>query len=291
MEKQKLSYIEGWTSVVINTILFILKYWAGIITGSVAIVADAWHTLSDSLTSLLVIFGAKISVKKPDKEHPFGHGKVEFIIAVIIGVLLFVVGFNFIVESLKKLKEHEIISYNTFSVIVFVISVILKEGLFQFAIILGKKAESKAIVADAWHHRSDGIASLLILIGIFISNKIWWIDGVLGFMVSILIMQTAYSIIKDSSNILLGKEIDKSTEEKIRNTIKDICGTDQKMHHLHIHEYGEHKEATFHIKFPDETTIEQAHNTANKIENALKYKHNIDATIHLENESDRKRDK
>ncbi len=291
MGKQKFSYIEGWTSIAINTVLFVLKYRAGLLTGSIAIIADAWHTLSDSITSLLVIFGAKLAVKKPDKEHPFGHGKVEYIISIIIGVLLFVVGFNFIVESIKKLKGHETIIYNTFAVIIFIVSVILKEGLFQFALILGKKADSKAIIADAWHHRSDAIASLLILIGIFSGRTIWWIDGVLGFIVSILIIQTAYSIIMDSSNILLGKSNDKETEDKIKNVIKDICGTDHKMHHLHIHEYGEHKEATFHIKFPDNTTIQQAHITADKIENVLKHKHNIDATIHMENESEGKRDK
>jgi|DewCreStandDraft_4_1066084.scaffolds.fasta_scaffold08925_7 cation diffusion facilitator family transporter len=291
MEKQKISYIEGWTSVAINTILFGLKYWAGLITGSVAIIADAWHTLSDSITSLIVILGAKIAAKKPDREHPFGHGKVEFIVSIIIGVLLFVVGFNFIVESIKKLKAHEIVTYNIFAILVFIISVILKEALFQFAMALGKKYDAKALIADAWHHRSDAIASLLILVGIFFSKNFWWVDGVLGFIVSILIIQTAYSIIVDSSNVLIGRSSDKKTEETIRNTIKDICGSDQKMHHLHIHEYGEHKEATFHIKFSDGTTIEQAHNTANKIETILKRQYNIDATIHLENDSDRRHEK
>lgn len=291
MEKQKISYIEGWTSIVINTILFGLKYWAGLITGSVAIIADAWHTLSDSITSLIVILGAKIAAKKPDREHPFGHGKVEFIVSIIIGVLLFVVGFNFIVESIKKLKSHEIVTYNILAIVVFIVSVILKEGLFQFAIYFGKKYDAKAIIADAWHHRSDAIASFLILIGMFFSKNFWWVDGVLGFIVSILIIQTAYSIIVDSSNVLIGRSSDRKTEETIRNTIKDICGSDHKMHHLHIHEYGEHKEATFHIKFSDETTIEQAHNTADKIETALKRQHNIDATIHLENDSDGRREK
>jgi len=288
MDKQKISYIEGWTSIVINTILFFFKYWAGLLTGSVAIIADAWHTLSDSITSLIVIFGAKLAAKKPDKEHPFGHGKVEFIVSIIIGVLLFVVGFNFIVESINKLKAHKFITYNTFAIIVFIISVVLKEGLSQFAFFLGKKSGSKAIIADGWHHRSDALASLLILVGIFFSKNFWWVDGVLGFIVSVLIIQTAYSIIVDSSNVLLGRSNDKETEGRIKTIIKDICGSDHKMHHLHIHEYGEHKEATFHIKFPDNTTIQEAHNTANKIENVLKHKHNIDATIHIENESDRK---
>lgn len=286
--KKKLSYLEGGTSIAINTILFILKYWAGLLTGSVAIITDAYHTLSDSITSLVVILGSKLATKKPDKEHPFGHERVEYIVSIIIGALLVIVGFNFIVESIKKLKTQEIILYNNFAVIIFIISVILKEGLAQFAFIFGKKVDSKSIIADGWHHRSDAFASFLILIGILLSENFWWVDGVLGFIVSILIIQRAYSIIIDSSNILIGKNNDKDTEKKIKRTIKDICGSDRKMHHLHIHEYGMHKEATFHIKFPDNTTIEQAHNIASKIENALKQKHNINATIHMENESDRK---
>jgi cation diffusion facilitator family transporter len=290
-DKKKLSYIEGWTSVVINTVLFVIKYWAGLATGSVAIIADAWHTLSDSITSIILVLGARFAAKKPDKEHPFGHGKIEFIVSIIIGILLFIVGFNFTVESIKKLRARSVASYNTLAIIVFIVSVILKEGLSQFAFTLGKKADSKAIIADGWHHRSDAIASLLILVGMFFGNRMWWIDGVLGFAVSILIMQTAYSIIMDSSNMLLGRSNDKELEKEIKGTIKEICGDDHKMHHLHIHEYGQHKEATFHIKFPDNISLQQAHDVANKIETSLKHKHNIDATIHMENESDRKRDK
>jgi len=98
-----LAYLEGIVSIFLNIILFALKYWVGVITGSIAIIADAWHTLSDSLTSLVVIIGAKVSSKPADKEHPFGHGRAESIASIIIGVLLFGVGLNFLFDAIQKL--------------------------------------------------------------------------------------------------------------------------------------------------------------------------------------------
>ncbi len=106
-ETKKLSYIEGIGSIVINVILFILKYWVGIMTGSIAIIADAWHTLSDSLTSIVVILGAKISSKPADDNHPFGHGRAESVASIIIGVLLFIVGSNFLFDAIQRLKSKE----------------------------------------------------------------------------------------------------------------------------------------------------------------------------------------
>ena len=101
--RTRLAYSEGIVSVIINTLLFALKLWAGTITGSIAVIADAWHTLSDSLTSVIVIFGAKSANKPADKEHPFGQGRTELITSIVIGVLLSVVGINFITESVHRL--------------------------------------------------------------------------------------------------------------------------------------------------------------------------------------------
>src|SRR5210317_2160920 len=107
INRKKLVYRQGWISIFINGLLFIAKYWVGIITGSIALMADAWHSLSDSLTSIIVIFGAKISSKPPDKEHPFGHGRAELIASIIIGAILGFVGFEFAKESISKLMNRE----------------------------------------------------------------------------------------------------------------------------------------------------------------------------------------
>ncbi len=180
MTKTRLGYLEGVLSIVLNTALFGLKYWVGLSTGSIAVIADAWHTMSDTLTSVIVILGFKISSMRPDKKHPFGHGRAEIISSVVIGVLLAVVGFNFLVESIHRLQHHTAASFNSSAITVFAISVVLKEALAWFSIWAGRKIESQSLIADGWHHRSDSVASLLILLGMLFGRYLWWVGAVMG---------------------------------------------------------------------------------------------------------------
>ncbi len=284
MKKEKAfwGYIEGWLSIIINTLLFILKYWAGIVTGSVAIIADAWHTLSDSLTSIVVIIGFKMSEKPADKEHPFGHGRAELISALIIGVLLAIVGFNFIVESIDKLKHHESSFFKLFAVIIFLVSVLFKEGLAQFSFWAGKKTNSMALKADGWHHRSDALASALILAGLFLGKFFWWIDGVLGIIVALLIIHSSWSILMSAINPLMGETPDKETLEKVRKIACTEANLDINLHHIHMHRYGDHFELTFHIKMKGDTKLHDAHKVATHIEKAIRKKLRMETTIHVE---------
>ena len=243
-------YLEGWLSIFINAFLFALKFWAGIATGSVAIIADAWHSLSDSLTSVVVIVGVKISSKPADQEHPFGHGRAELIGSVIIGVLLFFVACNFIIESVVKLKNHEPVEYGKIAIIAIVVSIVSKELLAQFSIWAGKKVNSKALIADGWHHRSDSITSVLILIGIFFGKYFWWIDGVLGILVSLVLVYVTYEILRDSVSSLIGEKPGEEIIKKIRMHAREVYDGDIQVHHIHCHNYGLHTEMTFHIKLP-----------------------------------------
>ena len=132
-DKTFIGYLEGTLSIILNTILFGIKYWVGIKTYSIAIIADAWHTLSDSFTSLVVIIGFKVSSKPADKKHPYGHGQAEIISSIIIGTLLAVIGVNFLIASIQKFINHQSASYGNLAIIIFIISVIVKEGLAQFS--------------------------------------------------------------------------------------------------------------------------------------------------------------
>lgn len=272
---------EGWLSIFANSILFGLKYWAGVATGSIALIADAWHTLTDSVSSIIVIIGAKISDKPADNEHPFGHGRADLVSSVIIGVLLVFIAFEFVLKSINQLKGGEQVIFGTLAIVVTIISIIVKELLAQYAFWAGKKIDSPILKADGWHHRTDALSSVIVLIGILLGRYFWWIDGVLGLIVACLILYAAYEILRDSSNRLLGEipsdklilEINKITKElKL-----DVCP-----HHFHMHKYGGHIEMTFHILLAPNLSLEEAHNQANLIENALRQKLNIEATIHME---------
>lgn len=273
---------QGFLSIILNIILFIFKLYVGIITSSVAIMADAWHTLSDSLTSVIVIVGARTAKKPADKGHPYGHGRIVLISAIIIGVLLCIVGFNFLKEAIHNFKSKEFTNYNLLSIIIFSASVIIKEGLAQFAFWGAKKTGNSALKADGWHHRSDAIASTIILIGIFFGKYLWWIDSVLGVIVSLIIIYTAIIIIKDGINPLLGEEPDKELINSILKIGNKLNLCQSNIHHFHLHSYGKHNEITFHIALDKDLSLEQAHETTDTFEKEIKNELGIEATIHVD---------
>jgi len=278
----KLAIREGWVSIVVNIILFGLKYWAGIVSGSVAIIADAWHTLSDSLSSIFVIVGIKISRKPADKEHPFGHGRSELVAAILIGALLAFVAFTFVVEGVSKLQTREPVTYGTVAIVVTIISILAKEGLAQYAFWVGHKANSQSVKADGWHHRSDAISSVVVLVGIFLGKYFWWIDGAMGILVALLIFKAAYDVIRDSASTILGETPVDELVAEISCKIKEIANREVYPHHFHLHNYITHKELTFHICLPPEMSINDAHQIANIIEQMVFSEYRFATTIHVE---------
>ncbi|MFR3331107.1 MAG: cation diffusion facilitator family transporter [Odoribacter splanchnicus] len=281
-QHSKLGYREGLVSVILNLLLFVLKYYAGIASASLALIADAWHTLSDSLTSLVVIFGIKLSSKKPDKEHPFGHGRWEQISALIIAILLALVGVEFMKDAIAKLRGHEAADFGWLAYLATVASIVLKEGLARYAFYIARKTGNAAVKADGWHHRSDALSSLMVLAGLFLSPYFWWIDSVLGMLISFMLFYAAYGIIREAVNKILGEEPSEEVIRKVEQIVKAEMGNVAYPHHYHIHHYGDHIEFTFHIKVPGKETVEEAHRKATLIEMQIKTELKIDATIHIE---------
>ena len=285
IQKEKLGFIEGWLSAIINVLLFGAKLWVGMITGSVAIIADAWHTLSDTLTSGVVIFGFWIAKKPADKEHPFGHGRAELISAIVISVLLAMVGVNFIMESIEQLQIKKAVDYNFIVIIVFLFSIVLKEGLAQFAFWAGRKINAKSLTADGWHHRSDAIASGLIIIGAIIGRYFWWIDGVLGLIVSVLILKAAWDIFRDSSSSIMGESVSPDLENKLKNLVQKALDGPCDLHHIHLHCYGNHKEITLHLGLPTILLASEVNKLVHQLEYAIYKEFNMQATIHADDGS------
>ncbi len=281
-KKQYWGQLEGYSSVLLNILLFFFKLWAGFVSGSVAIIADAWHTLSDSLSSVVVLVGVRISGKPADKEHPFGHGRAELIAALIVGVLLAIVAFEFVVQSLQRLHNHQPAFYGPVAVWAMVVSVVLKEAMAQFAFWTGKKTKMTSLTADGWHHRSDAISSAIILAAIFIGRHVWWIDGALGIVVAITIFITAFDIIKKTVHPLMGRAPDKQLKEKVCSICGKCAGQDIEAHHFHLHEYGHHSELTFHVRLDGKITLEEAHALCKQIERRVFEELSIYPTVHVE---------
>jgi len=277
-----LAYFEGWLSIVVNVLLFGLKYWAGIVTHSVAIIADAWHSLSDSLSSIVLLVGVKAATKPADRKHPFGHGRAELIASVIIGILLVIVGFNFFMEAISKLSKREAADFGTLAIVVTIISVVVKEGIAQFSFWAFRQTGSQVLKADGWHHRSDAISSVVILLGIFFGKYFWWVDGALGILIAILILYAAYDILREGINPLLGEHPDEDLVSRIKVIAERFAPSAVDVHHIHCHRYGIHLELTFHIYLDGTMSLDDSHAVADTIETAIREELDIEATIHVE---------
>jgi len=281
---KKIGYIAAWTSVALNAILFGIKYWAGSQAHSIAMIADAWHTLSDTLTSFIVIFGFWISAKPPDKNHPYGHGRAELIAAIVIATLLAVVAFEFIYQSIERLYNPITTNYSFIVLLIFALSIILKEAMAQFSYRVGKKLNSESLKADGWHHRSDAIITLIIVLGAIVGSNLWWLDSLMGIFVSAFILYSAYEILMSSSNAILGEKPDDVLIDDVEKMIDDIDNRITDVHNLKIHNYGDLKEITVHIRLPKNLSVEESHQITRNIEKVFFDDRNIVATVHVEPE-------
>jgi cation diffusion facilitator family transporter len=287
LRRDKAARMEGWISIIVNILLAVLKYWAGVMSLSLALVADAWHTLSDSITSVIVLISARISKKPADQEHPYGHGRAELIATMLIGVMLAIVSAEFIREAVVKFQHQDAASYGRLAIIVTVISVISKELLAQLSLFLGKKHKLLTLIADGHHHRSDALSSVIVLVGIIVGGKLWWMDAVLSCVVAVLIGHTAFKIFIDSADRLLGKCADKGLRTEILKVCEEVARVNEielNPHHFHVHQYGAHKELTFHVQMPQEWQIGYGHDILLQIEDRLRSKLQLEATIHIDPE-------
>ncbi len=282
MDRTREGALVGWVSILLNIVLFGLKFWAGLVTGSVAMIADAWHTLADSVSSVIVLVGFQMGARPADDEHPFGHGRAELIAAVMIGTLLMLVGLGFGREAVARLLDHEPAEFSVFAIVVFGVSAVLKEGLAQWSVRVGRRIDAPALVADAWHHRSDAIASAVIVVGALLGSRFWWIDGVLGLAVAAMILHAAYDIIKDAAQRLMGSAPTASFEARVRELVCAVAPCDAEPHHLHLHSYGGHHELTLHLYLPADMTVAEAHVVSERVESALAEQLGVEATVHVD---------
>ncbi len=281
--QSKYMVLEGLLSAFINLLLFIFKYIVGTATGSISIIADAWHTLSDCISSGVIIIGGLYAKKPHDSKHPFGHGRIELVTNIVIAVMLIFIAYSFSKEAVTKILSKTHTTFDNISIIVMVVSVVVKEALAQFSFWAGKKVDAMSLISDGWHHRTDALSSIVILIGIFLNRYFYWADGALAMVVAIVILITAIRIIRQTVSTIIGEP----PKEELISQIRSIaCSIDsincQSLHHFHIHRYGAHIEMTFHIRFEPDTTVHTAHEVVSILEQRLSDELNIESTIHIE---------
>ncbi|PNX46398.1 MAG: hypothetical protein BV456_12300, partial [Thermoplasmata archaeon M8B2D] len=292
--RAKYGYLEATVSIIGNALLFLLKLFLGLFINSIALIADGVHSLSDVSTSGIVIFGFRISKKESDQEHPFGHGRAEYIATLIIAILLIIVGLGFIQQSIERIINPEYISHQEYVIIISIvvlISAVVKELMARYSIIIAKKINSDVLKADAWHHRSDAISSIGVAIGILGARYGFPIlDPIFGIIVSIVIIYVGIDLMKRSSNILMGTKIEKETISQIEEIVKST-GYAKNLHNVFLHDYGTNKVITLHVEIDSNLSLEKAHEIADNLEEKIQNKTKFSTVIHLEPSRNRNKNK
>ena len=282
MYRTKIGVFQGWISVLVNSILFILKLVIGVMVGAVSVIADAVHTLSDVVSSIVVIWGFKQAEKPADVEHPYGHGRAEYIATLIIAILLCVAGIEFVEASIDRIQNPERVAAEWWMILILMVTIILKEITARYAEFLSSKIASGTLHADAWHHRIDAISSILV-VAAMIAGKYGYsvVDGWAGLGVAFFLIYTGFEIAKDAVDDLIGKPPTSEEVEVIRQIVMSVDGV-LGAHDIIIHSYGHDKFASVHVEIDADETTAVAHDISEEVEDKLEKAIGVEPTVHLD---------
>lgn len=282
-----------WLGMAINAVLTAFKLVAGLIGKSSAMVADGVHSLSDFISDIVILVFLRISMKGRDKDHDFGHGKFETMATFILGIILIVVAAQILSHGIEKIKNvidgAEVAAPSMIALIAAAVSIAAKEFCYQITVLVGKKVNSPAVIANAWHHRSDALSSIGSLIGI--GAAIWfgkkWVilDPIMGCAISIVIFVVAVKMAFPAMKELLDISLPEDTENDIVKTASSVPGV-KDVHNLKTRHNGPSVIIDAHLMVDHRITIVEAHDIATEVENALKERFGNETQISLHLEPD-----
>lgn len=275
--------VSGIIGIIINLILCSFKIVLGLILNTISITADGINNLTDCLSSIITIIGFHLAKKPADDEHPYGHGRIEYLSGLFISILIIIMGFETLKDSFIKIFQPTIINCDKATIIVLIISIIAKIVLGLLNRYFGNKINSRTIIAVSKDSFMDSFITFGILISIIISNYFSYnLDGYMGVLISIIVLLTGISSIKETINPLLGETIDKKTLEKIDLLIKNHKEI-LSYHNLLIHNYGNNKTyVSVHIEIPNNLTLIESHTLADNLENEINELLKCETIIHID---------
>lgn len=291
MNREKEIYRVTIIGGIANSLLVAFKFIAGFLGNSTAMIADAIHSLSDFLTDVIVLLFIRISSKPQDKSHDYGYGKYETLATTIIGLALFIVGAGLLWNSVTQIylvwQGNVIPEPGMLAFWAALISIITKECVFQFTVYIGKKVNSQAVMANAWHHRSDAFSSIGTALGIggaiFLGEDWRILDPIAALVVSLFILKVAAGLLKDCIDELTEKSLPEDFEKDIEdliNQIPDVSG----LHNLCTRKIGNHYAIEMHIRMNGDLSLLESHRKSSDLERIIKdkYGNNTHVGIHVE---------
>ena len=282
--RQKYGILAGVLGMICNLLLVVVKLISGFAMNSIAIISDGLNNLSDMGSSLVTVIGAKLSAKRPDSDHPFGHGRFEYISALIVSFIIIYMGVETFIGSVKKVIEPQKVIFNPYIIILLVLSCFVKLWMYSYNKYMGKRIDSVMLKAAASDSLNDVFATGAVVaatvLGIFL--KRFPMDGVLGVVVSVLILKSGFDIAKDTIAKLLGQPPSAETVKKIRDIImsgEGIIG----VHDLIVHDYGPGRIiASAHAEVPDDENITRIHEIIDSLERKICDELGIIMVLHMD---------
>lgn len=284
--REKYGILCGAIGIFFNVVLFLFKMIAGILSKSVAVTADAFNNLSDAGASIVTMLGFKLSGKKPDKDHPFGHGRIEYIAGLVVSFLILLMGFELFKSSFQAIIHPIKIETGTITIIVLAVSILVKLYMYIYNHKTAKIIDSATMEATATDSLNDTISTSLVLATViithFIPNISLPLDGIAGIFVALFILRGGYESVKETIDPLLGKPADNEFVQSVEETVmkhEPICG----IHDLIVHDYGPGRlVVSLHAEVPGKHNIFELHDVIDNAEKAVSTKYGCIATIHMD---------
>ena len=280
MEREKIIIKTSFKGIAVNIILVIFKAIVGFVVNSIAIILDAVNNLSDAISSIITIVGTKLAGKAPDKDHPYGHGRIEYFASIIIAVIILFAGLAALKESIEKIIHPAKADYSIASIVIIIVAIFVKFFFGKYVKKTGEKINSQSLVASGTDALFDSIVSLGTLIAAIVSIFFHIsIEGIIGALISVVIIKSSIEMLKETINSVIGYRIDKDLAIKIKervNKFEEVEG----VYDLILHDYGPTKMmGSLHIQIPDELTARQIDSLTRKIRAVIYSEFGIIVTI------------
>ncbi len=281
--RQKYGIICGGAGIFFNLLLFAFKFLAGLLSNSIAVTADAFNNLSDAGSSIITLIGFKMAGQKADSDHPFGHGRIEYISGFLVSIFILFMGFELVQTSVKKIFRPEPLTFSPIMVIILLLSILVKFYMAYYNRKIGKKIDSAAMLATATDSLSDTISTAVVLLAALISHFTpFVIDSYCGVLVGLLILYAGYNAAKDTLNPLMGTPPDAEFVKKVEDIVMSydsILG----IHDLIVHNYGPGRTIiSLHAEVPADGDLLTLHDTIDLIEHRLHNDLSCSAVIHMD---------
>lgn len=280
----------AWVGILGNIALALMKFIVGMMSNSRALIADAAHSASDIAGSFIVLIGVRAAHKPPDKDHPYGHGKAESIAAIIVSLILLYVGLEIALGSIRAIFSGVTEAPKGIALVAILISIIVKEAMFQYKYRLGKKLNSQALIANAWEHRSDVYSSVAALVGVAAAilghyigfTTLYYMDPVAGVVVALMILKMGYNLIRDSIHSTMDHVLHEEDSQYLYDAIRMVKGV-QAIDELRAREHGHYLIVDVKISVNPKITVLEGHEIALRVKTLLlgRFANIADVFVHV----------